>query len=131
MLTLKISSFCCWIKKVYSNQYIKIRDNYNKPTCGMARFHFAYLCFNHLHFTHLNFNPLPTSPSDVRKTHFYSKSEHNTDQKHKPTLLFLTSPRNMKIPVDTTFCIWYCNSAASVNLDEQRVVWGTKILVRN
>ena len=76
-------------------------------------------------------HPLPTSPSDVRKTLFYSKSEHNTDQKHEPTLLFLTSPRNTKILVDTTFYIWYCNSVASMNLDEQWNVQGTKILVRN
>ena len=107
------------------------RDNYNKLTCGMTHFHFAYLCFNHLHFVHLNFNLLPTLPSNVRKTHFYSKSEHNTEKKHEPILLFLISPRNTKIPVDTTFYIWYCNSATSVNLDEQRVVRGTKILVRN
>ena len=64
----------------------------------MAHFHFAYLCFNHLHFAHLNFNPLPTSPSDIRKTPFYSKSEYNTDQNHEPTLLFLMSLRNTKIP---------------------------------
>ena len=37
----------------------KLRENYNKPTCGMTCFHFAYLCFNHLHYAHLNFNPLP------------------------------------------------------------------------
>ena len=24
-----------------------------KPTCGMARFHFAYPWFNHLHFAYL------------------------------------------------------------------------------
>ena len=97
----------------------------------MTRFHFTYSWFKHLHFAHLNFNLLPTSPSDARKTHFYTKLEHNTDQKHEPTLLFLTSPRNMKIPINTTFSIWYCNSATSVNLDEQRVIRGTKILVRN
>ena len=28
-------------------------DNYGKPTCGMAHFHFAYPWFNHLHFAHL------------------------------------------------------------------------------
>ena len=37
------------------------------------------------------------------------------------------SPTNVKIPVS----IWYWHNFASVNLDEQRVVWGTKILVRN
>ena len=39
----------------------KKRDNYNKPTCGIVRFHFVYLCFNHLHFAHLNFNLLSIS----------------------------------------------------------------------
>ena len=43
--------------------------------------------------------PLPTSPSDVRKTHFYSKLEHNTDRTTRTYSLFLTSPRNAKIPV--------------------------------
>ena len=64
-------------------------DNHSKPTCGIAYFHFAYLCFNHLHFAHLNFNLLPTSPSNVRKTHFYSKSKHNMDQNMNP--LFFSS----------------------------------------
>ena len=34
------------------------RDNYSKPTCGKACFHFAYLWFNHLHFAHLRLVPL-------------------------------------------------------------------------
>ena len=33
-------------------------DNYNKPTYGMARFHFAFPWFNHLHFAHLRLVPL-------------------------------------------------------------------------
>ena len=74
------------------------RDNYSKPTCGMTRFHFAYPWFKTLHFAYLNFNSLPTSPSDVRKTHFYSKLEHNMNRKHEPLNLFLTNPRNTKIP---------------------------------
>ena len=45
--------------------------------------------------------------------------------------LSLTSPRNTKTLVDTPLCIWYRNSVASINLDEQQVVRGTKILVRN
>ena len=36
----------------------KVRDNYNKPTWGLARFHFTYPWFKTLHFAHLNFNPL-------------------------------------------------------------------------
>ena len=43
--------------------------------------------------------PVPTSPSDVRKIHFYSKLEHNTDRTTRTYSLFLTSPRNAKIPV--------------------------------
>ena len=43
--------------------------------------------------------PLPTSPSDVRKTPFYSKLEHNTDQTTWTHSLFLTSTRNAKILV--------------------------------
>ena len=70
---------------------------------------------------------LPTSPSDVRKTSFYAKLEHNTDQTTRIHSLFLTSSRNAKNP----FCIWYWHTVASVNLDEQWVVRGTKILVRN
>ena len=45
-----------FLKKTYF--LILLRDNYTKPTCGMAGFHFAYPWFNHLHFTHLNFNSL-------------------------------------------------------------------------
>ena len=75
----------------------------------MVRFHFAYLYFNYLHFAHLNFNLLPTLPSDVRKTHFYSKLEHNTDQKHKPTLFFLTIPKNTKIPyIELGILFFWC-----------------------
>ena len=37
---------------------IKIRNNYSKPTWGLARFHFTYPWFKTLHFAHLNFNPL-------------------------------------------------------------------------
>ena len=29
------------------------RDNYNKPTWGITRFHFAYPWFKSLHFAHL------------------------------------------------------------------------------
>ena len=42
---------------VLSFQIFK-RDNYSKPTCGMARFHFAYPWFKTLHFTHLRLVPL-------------------------------------------------------------------------
>ena len=42
---------------------------------------------------------LPTSHLDVRKTPFYSKLEHNTDQITRTHSLFLTSPRNAKIPI--------------------------------
>ena len=72
-------------------------------------------------------HPLPTSPSNVRKTPFYAKLEHYTDQTTRTHSLFLTSPTNAKNP----FCIWYWHTAARVNLDEQRVVQVTKILVRN
>ena len=40
---------------------INSRNNYSKLTCGMTRFHFAYLWFKILHFAHLNFNLLPIS----------------------------------------------------------------------
>ena len=110
---------------------IWLRDNYSKPTWGLARLRFTYPWFKTLHFAHLYFNSLPTSPSKVKKTHFYSKLEHNTYWSTWTHSLFLTNPRNAKIPVDSPFCIWYWHSIASVNLDEQQVVWGTEILVRN
>ena len=72
----------------------------------MARLRFAYPWFKTLHFTHLYFNPLPISPSYVRKTHFYSKLEHNTDQTTWTHSLFLTSPRNVKIPC-TELGFWF------------------------
>ena len=110
------------------------RDNYSKPpeiwpvcalpTCGLKLYTLSSC-------TSTCYPPLPTSPSDVRKTPFYSKLEHNTDLSTRTHSLFLTSPRNAKIPVDSPFCIWYWHSVASVNLDKQRVVRGTKILVRN
>ena len=42
---------------------------------------------------------LLTSLSDVRKTPFYSKLEHNTNQTTRTHSPFLTSPGNAKIPV--------------------------------
>ena len=72
----------------------------------MVRLRFAYPWFKTYHFAHLYFNPLSTSPSDVRKTPFYSKLEHNTNQTTRTHSLFLTSPRNTKIPV-TELGFWY------------------------
>ena len=50
---------------------IKKMDNYSKPTCDMARFHFAYSWFKSLHFAYLNFNPLPISVKIRGKNVFY------------------------------------------------------------
>ena len=54
-------------KKIY-------RDNYSKPTWGMARFHFAYPWFKTLHFAHLKLVPLdfhnPSFCLLLEKTHF-------------------------------------------------------------
>ena len=36
----------------------KNRDNYSKPTCGLAGFNIAYLWFKTCHFTHLGFKTL-------------------------------------------------------------------------
>ena len=87
-------------------------DNYSKPPWGLARLRFAYPWFKTYHFAPLYFNPLPppprlpTWPSVVRKTPFYSKLEHNTDQTTKIHPLFLTSPRNAKILV-TELGFWF------------------------
>ena len=47
------------------------RDNYSKPTCGMACFHFAFPWFNHLHFVLLKLLLLglcyPPLASSVKK----------------------------------------------------------------
>ena len=68
----------------------------------MAHFHFIYLWFKTLHFAQLNFNLLsiryPPHPQMLEKHHFIKNQKHNIDQKYKPLNLFLTSPRNMKIP---------------------------------
>ena len=67
------------------------RDNYNKPTCGMARFHFAYLCFNHLHFAHLNFNPLPIRYLTHHQTlekHIFIQNQNITQIKNTNPLFF-------------------------------------------
>ena len=42
-----------WFKLSQLLQWIVLRDNYSKPTCGMVRFHFANPCFKTLHFFHL------------------------------------------------------------------------------
>ena len=45
----------------------KIRDNYSKPTWGLARFHFAYPWYKTYHFAPLYFNPLPPRcPPDLQ-----------------------------------------------------------------
>ena len=78
-------------------------DNYSKPPWGLARLHFAYPWYKTYHFAPLYFNPLPpllpTWPSDVSLTPFYSKLEQNTDRTMKIHSLFFTSPRNAKIIV--------------------------------
>ena len=61
----------CFKRKRKAKEIIKKKDNYNKPICGMARFHFAYPWFKTLHFAHLNFNPLPTSIKIKGKNVFY------------------------------------------------------------
>ena len=77
-----VSLFFCFLEISpieHTFLFIFIWDNYSKPTCGMTRFHFAYLWFNHLHFTHLNFNLLPIRYSPLLKSgnknvfylHFY------------------------------------------------------------
>ena len=80
---------------ISSRMMIKYRDNYSKPTWGLARLHFAYPWYKTYHFAPLYFNPLPpllsTWPSDVSLTPFYSKLEHNTDQIGK-ILSFLHEP---------------------------------------
>ena len=48
---------------------------------------------------------LPTWPLDIRKTPFYSKLEHNTDQTMKIHSLFVMSPRNGKILVTSAIDI--------------------------
>ena len=48
-----------YASKEKEKQKKKKKDNYSKPICGMAHFHFAYPWFKTLHFAHLNFNPLP------------------------------------------------------------------------
>ena len=87
-------------------------DNYSKPTWDLVRLHFVYPWFKTWHFVHLYFNLLPppprlrTSPLDVRKTHFYSKLEHNMDQITRTHSLFLMSPWNAKIPY-TELGFWF------------------------
>ena len=49
---------------------------------------------------------LPTWPSDVSLTPFYSKLKHKTDQTTKIHSLFFTSPRNAKILV-TELGFWF------------------------
>ena len=49
---------------------------------------------------------LPTWPLDIRKMPFYSKLEHNKGQTTRTHSLFLTSPRNVKIPV-TELGFWF------------------------
>ena len=84
-------------------QIILLWDNYSKPTWGLTRFHFVYPWYKTYYFAPLYFNPLPpplpTWPSDVSLTPFYSKLEHNTDQTAKIHSLFFTSPRITKIVV--------------------------------
>ena len=85
---------------------------------------------------------LPTSPSDVRKTPFYSKLEHNTDQTMKIHSLFLTSPKNAKILV-TELGFWFFWSCFRVRVRfwlwvvlrhwifEDRLSLGTTFLLRH
>ena len=71
--------------------FLFIRDNYSKPTCGMTRFHFVYLCFNHLHFTHLNFNLLPIRYPPHHQTlekHFFIQNQNITQIKNTNPLFF-------------------------------------------
>ena len=76
----------------------------------MARLHFAYPRFKTYHFapcTSIYYPPwLPTWPSNVSLTPFYSKLEYNTDQTTKIHSLFFTSPRNAKIIV-TKLEFWF------------------------
>ena len=64
----------CWLEYHHN---IFIRDNYSKPTWGLARFHFTYPWFKTLHFAHLNFNPLPIRyppfPLPLEKHIFWEK----------------------------------------------------------
>ena len=60
-----------YASKEKEKQKKKKKDNYSKPICGMAHFHFAYPWFKTLHFAHLNFNPLPTSIKIKGKNVFY------------------------------------------------------------
>ena len=54
-----IIHICVHISPKQSDQWIVVwhyliwRDNYNKLTCGMTHFHFAYPWFKTLHFAHL------------------------------------------------------------------------------
>ena len=109
---------------------IWLRDNYSKPTWGLARLHFTYPWFKTLHFAHLYFNPLPTSPSDVKKKKKNPFIKNQNITRIKNTNHWIFSSRALETQ-KTPFCIWYWNCVASTNLDEQRVIRGTKILVRN
>ena len=62
MLFLFFQFFVFLISKNHSSfifhNLLKFRDNYNKPTWGLARFHFTYPWFKTLHFAHLKLVPL-------------------------------------------------------------------------
>ena len=49
----------------FSTWYEVLRDNYSKPTWGLARLRFAYPWFKTYHFAHLYFNLLPPPPPRV------------------------------------------------------------------
>ena len=110
MISIRLKSM--YELKLETTVMNNFRDNYSKSPWGLARLLFAYPWFKTYQFAPLYFNPLPppprlpTWPSDVSLTPFYSKLKHNTDQTTKIHSLFFTSPRNAKILV-TELGFWF------------------------
>ena len=66
------------IKSCEIRTIINLRDNYSKPTWGLARFHFTYPWFKTLHFAHLKLVPLAFRNPPLRlpsEKHIFSQKQ--------------------------------------------------------